>query len=103
MLRQPLLRALPRVAPRQARAASHGPSYNQPSGYLFGEKIPKGQKRQRESWETIFYVGMGGSVALVTVMFAYRPDTSIQTWALQEAKARMEARGETVEYKPSQP
>lgn len=27
---------------------------------------------------------------------------SIQAWALQEAKARMEARGESVEYKPSQ-
>lgn len=26
---------------------------------------------------------------------------SIQTWALKEAKARMEARGENVEYKPS--
>jgi hypothetical protein len=26
---------------------------------------------------------------------------SIQTWALQEAKARMEARGEATEYKTS--
>ena len=28
-------------------------------------------------------------------------DSSIQTWALKEAKARMEARGDKVEYKPS--
>lgn len=26
---------------------------------------------------------------------------SIQTWALEEAKKRMEARGDKVEYKPS--
>jgi hypothetical protein len=27
---------------------------------------------------------------------------SIQAWALQEAKQRMEARGESVKYEPSQ-
>jgi len=29
----------------------------------------------------------------------YKPDTNVHTWAYREAKARMEARGETVEYK----
>lgn len=62
---------------------------------------------------------MFGSMGLAVVLMYYKPDTrcvhlmdvydcdiltnvrSIQTWALKEAKARMEARGENVEYKPS--
>lgn len=50
---------------------------------------------------TIYYIGMFGGIALATATYIYKPDTSIQTWALQEAKQRMEARGEAVEYKPS--
>lgn len=101
LLRTPLQAALPRAAARRSYA-SHGPTYNPPSGYLFGEKpLPKGQKRQWESWELIYYVGMFGGMALATVILVYKPDTSIQTWALEEAKKRMEERGEKVEYKPS--
>ena len=61
---------------------------------------------------------MFGGMALATVILVYKPDTrcvlialsgpgerllmfSIQTWALEEAKKRMEERGEKVEYKPS--
>ncbi|KAF8585576.1 hypothetical protein K439DRAFT_1652927 [Ramaria rubella] len=92
-----------RISNAQRRYASHGaPQYNEPSGYLYGEKPPPpGQKRKREEWELIFYWGMFGSFALAAVGLYYKPDTSIQTWALKEAKARMEARGESVEYKPS--
>jgi len=83
------------------RYASHGaPQYNEPTGYIFGEKPPPpGQKRKREEWELIWYWGMFGSMALAAVGLYYKPDTSIQTWALKEAKARMEARGDSVEYK----
>lgn len=35
-----------------------------------------------------------------TPHFSLAPN-SIQTWAMAEAKARMEARGEATEYKPS--
>jgi len=45
--------------------------------------------------------GMFGTMGLAGVLLYYKPDTSIQTWAMNEAKARMEARGEKVEYKPS--
>lgn len=52
---------------------------------------------------TLYYLGMFGGMGLATLIYIYKPDTSIQTWALQEAKARMEARGENVEYnKPPQ-
>ncbi|KAF9499718.1 hypothetical protein BDN71DRAFT_1502623 [Pleurotus eryngii] len=87
------------------RNASHGaPQYNEPSGWLFGEKPPPpGQKRVKEDWENIWVIGMFGSMAFATVMLYYKPDTSIQTWALEEAKARMEARGEKYQYEPSTP
>lgn len=85
------------------RYASHGaPHYNEPSGYLFSEKpLPPGQKRVKEDWENVWYIGMFGGMGAVGVLLYYKPDTSIQTWALKEAKERMEARGEKVEYKPS--
>jgi len=102
----PALRVLPASIARRMqgrRFASHGaPQYNEPSGWLFGEKPPPpGQKRQKEDWENIWVIGMFGTMGLATVLLYYKPDTSIQTWALKEAKERMEARGEKYEYKPS--
>jgi len=93
-------RASNQILPR--RFASHGaPHYNEPTGYLFAEKPPApGQKRVKEDWENIWYFGMFGSIGLATVLLYYKPDTSIQGWALKEAKARMEARGEKVQYEP---
>jgi len=44
---------------------------------------------------------MFGAMATAGVLHYYKPDTTIQTWALAEAKARMEARGEDYKYKPS--
>ncbi|KIR67247.1 hypothetical protein I314_02460 [Cryptococcus bacillisporus CA1873] len=82
------------------RYASHGPTYNPPSGYLFGERPPKNGKRVKESWENIYYIGMFGGMIFMGVVYAYKPDTSIQSWALKEAKERLEARGEEYQYKP---
>jgi hypothetical protein len=37
------------------RASGHEPQYNEPGGYLFGEKpLPPGQKRVKEDWENIW-------------------------------------------------
>ncbi|KAF9069109.1 ESSS subunit of NADH:ubiquinone oxidoreductase-domain-containing protein [Rhodocollybia butyracea] len=87
---------------RGRRLASHeAPQFNEPSGWLFGEKPPApGQKREKEDWENIWYFGMFGSMAFAAVMLYYKPDNSIETWALREAKARMEARGEKYKYEP---
>jgi len=85
--------------------ASHeAPHFNEPTGHLFGEKPPPpGQKRVKEDWENVWYWGMYGTMAFAGVMLYYKPDTSIQTWALKEAKERMESRGEQYLYKPSTP
>ncbi|GAC73388.1 hypothetical protein PANT_9d00081 [Moesziomyces antarcticus T-34] len=93
--------ALQRGTAAQARFASGGSSYNQPTGYLFGEKVPKGQKRQKENWENMWYFGMFGGMAFAAVALMYKPDTSIQTWAMAEAKKRLEASGDEWQYKPS--
>jgi len=103
MLSSSSLRAVRVAAPLRRYASSHGaPQYNEPSGWLFGEKpLPPGQKRVKEDWENIWYIGMFGTMAFAAVMLFYKPDTSIQTWALEEAKARMEARGEKYKYEPT--
>ncbi|KAF9512889.1 hypothetical protein BS47DRAFT_1021219 [Hydnum rufescens UP504] len=86
---------------RRGYASSGGSHYNEPSGHLFGEKPPPpGQKRERQDWEVLWYWGMFGSMAVAAVGLYYKPDTSISKWALQEAKERMEARGEPTEYRP---
>ncbi|KII93579.1 hypothetical protein PLICRDRAFT_49620 [Plicaturopsis crispa FD-325 SS-3] len=97
------LRTLHMSHPRRSvgrRYASHGaPHFNEPTGLLFGEKPPApGQKRQKEDWENLWYYGMFGTMGVAAVLLYYKPDTSVQTWALKEAKERMEARGEKYKY-----
>lgn len=115
------------------RFASHGaPHYNEPSGYLFGEKVrssiitpfvpwwfvsapssrteaDKGGLGEhlvyRDVWQhwacfTSFILQAGHQVGFLcwSCKFHQRRSNSIQGWALKEAKARMEARGEKVQY-----
>ncbi|GJJ69867.1 hypothetical protein EMPS_02216 [Entomortierella parvispora] len=89
-----------RNAALQLRRGGHAEGYNQPTGYLFGEKpLPAGTKRVKEDWENLFFYGFFGAMAVGGVLVYYKPDTNLHTWAYREAKARMEARGEPVEYK----
>lgn len=77
------------------RNASGSPHYNEPTGWLFSEKVrlsrarsvtlglsivtrqppPPGQKRQREDWELLWYGGMFGGMGLAAVLLYYKPDT----------------------------
>jgi len=109
MLPPSSLRALPAGRPltrlRAVRFASHdAPQFNEPTGLLFGEKPPPpGHRRIKQPWESLWYYGMYGSMLVGGVLLYFKPDTSIQTWALKEAKQRMEARGEKYKYEPSSP
>ncbi|KAF2755395.1 hypothetical protein EJ05DRAFT_488169 [Pseudovirgaria hyperparasitica] len=69
----------------------HESHYDPPSGWLFG--VPPGQKYEKEGWENVWFYGFFGSFLVAGVAFAFKPDTSIQTWALEEARRRLEAEG----------
>ncbi|KAJ5476437.1 hypothetical protein N7475_002166 [Penicillium sp. IBT 31633x] len=73
------------------RAADHGDHYDPPTGWLFG--IKPGQKYVKEGWENVWYYGFIGSFLVAGVAYVFKPDTSIQTWALEEARRRLEAEG----------
>ncbi|RKU48637.1 hypothetical protein DL546_009108 [Coniochaeta pulveracea] len=96
-VRAPLLQQSSSIAARRAfsttraQRGGHGPSYDAPSGWLFGVK--PGEKYQKEGWENLFFYGFCGSLGVFAVVYAFKPDTSIQTWALEEARRRLEAEG----------
>jgi len=97
-----LARLLSRSSVYSTRRFAHheAPQYNEPSGYLFGEKPPApGQKRKREDWEIIWYIGMFGGMGFAAAGLYFKHDTSIQTWALKEAKSRMDSSGTDWQYK----
>ncbi|KAF9910747.1 hypothetical protein BX616_010791 [Lobosporangium transversale] len=84
----------------QLRRGGGHEGYNLPTGYLFNEKpLPLGTKRVKEDWENLYFYGFMGSMVLGTVLVYYKPDTKLQTWAMKEAKDRLQARGEDVTYK----
>ncbi|KAL2144865.1 hypothetical protein VTI28DRAFT_8425 [Corynascus sepedonium] len=73
------------------RAGGGGMQYDPPSGWLWG--VRPGEKYQNEGWEGPFFYGFWGSLIVFAVAYAWKPDTSIQTWALEEARRRLEAEG----------
>ncbi|KAK4103323.1 hypothetical protein N658DRAFT_408413, partial [Parathielavia hyrcaniae] len=73
------------------RAGGGGMQYDPPSGWLWG--VRPGEKYQNEGWEGPFFYGFWGSMIVFAVAYAWKPDTSIQTWALEEARRRLEAEG----------
>lgn len=38
-------------------------------------QVPKGQKRQKENWENMWYLGLFGGMAFAGVVLMYKPDT----------------------------
>ena len=87
---------------------AHEDHYDAPSGWLFNVK--PGEKYENEGWETVWYYGFVGSLLFGLIGYCYKPDTryavrfreygmtltqcnSIQTWALEEARRRLEAEG----------
>ncbi|KAK3316363.1 ESSS subunit of NADH:ubiquinone oxidoreductase-domain-containing protein [Apodospora peruviana] len=78
----------PRAA---AGGGSHESQYDPPTGWLWGVK--PGEKYVNEGWENLMFYGFGGSLVVFTIAYAFKPDTSIQTWALEEARRRLEAEG----------
>ncbi|KAI7786037.1 hypothetical protein SLS64_008953 [Diaporthe eres] len=76
---------------RRGGGHGHGPEYDPPTGWLFG--VRPGEKAEKEGWEGLAYYGFCGSLVAFGIAYAFKPDTSIQTWALEEARRRLEAEG----------
>ncbi|KAI9892569.1 MAG: hypothetical protein M1814_001258 [Vezdaea aestivalis] len=70
--------------------ASHS-QYDPPSGWLWG--VPPGQKPEKEGWENMWFYGFWGAVGITACAYVFKPDSSIQTWALEEARRRLESEG----------
>jgi len=69
----------------------HGDHYDPPGGWLWG--IRPGEKYEKEGWEDIFIYGFGGCFLVAGIAYVFKEDTSIQTWALEEARRRLEKEG----------
>ncbi|KAF2154788.1 hypothetical protein K461DRAFT_311188 [Myriangium duriaei CBS 260.36] len=72
-------------------ASSHEDHYDPPGGWLWGQRPD--EKYEKEGWEGLWTYGFFGAMAFMVVGYCYKPDTSIQTWALEEARRRLEAEG----------
>merc|ERR1711964_545458 len=81
----------PPPSPPAQQHHAHEDHYDPPTGWLFGVK--PGEKAEKEGWEAIWVYGFFGSLAAGVVAYAFKPDTSIQTWALEEARRRLEVEG----------
>jgi len=86
------MRAFSRT-PQRSGGDSHGAEskYDPPTGWLWG--IKPGQKVEREGWEMPFYIFYCGPFILAGIAMFFKPDTTIQTWALEEARRRLEKEG----------
>ncbi|KAH8722097.1 ESSS subunit of NADH:ubiquinone oxidoreductase-domain-containing protein [Ilyonectria robusta] len=73
------------------RRGGHGESqFEPPSGWLWG--IKPGEKAEPEGWEWPMYFFFG-SLAATGLALAFKPDTTVSTWALEEARRRLEQEG----------
>lgn len=45
------------------------------NSYILNQPPPPGQKREKQDWENLWYIGMFGSMLVGGVLFYYRPDT----------------------------
>ncbi|KAL5598599.1 hypothetical protein BROUX41_003475 [Berkeleyomyces rouxiae] len=65
--------------------------FDPPTGWLWGVK--PGEKAEKEGWEgPVMYVFLP-SFVIFAIALAFKPDTSLDTWALEEARRRLEKEG----------
>ncbi|CAH7671370.1 ESSS subunit of NADH:ubiquinone oxidoreductase-domain-containing protein [Phakopsora pachyrhizi] len=87
----PSVLAVRNFSSNQLRSGAGSTRFNEPSGWLFGERpLKEGQKRVREDWEIIWYVGFWGTTLFGIITQVYKPNKSITTWARKEAEENME-------------
>ncbi|EXJ96174.1 hypothetical protein A1O1_01300 [Capronia coronata CBS 617.96] len=68
----------------------HDDHFDPPGGWLWGER--PGDKYEKEGWEPFAYFFVAAWVVAVAA-YTMKEDTTIQTWALEEARRRLEKEG----------
>jgi len=68
----------------------HDDHFDPPGGWLWGQR--PGEKYEKEGWEGLAWVFVGCWVVAIAA-YTMKEDTSIQTWALEEARRRLEKEG----------
>merc|ERR1712168_720454 len=73
------IRCLPRLAGQQVRNDGIFTKYREPpNGFLFNRKpLKPGEKREREDWELIWYVGWGSAFVLLCAGSYFRPQEGL--------------------------
>ncbi|KAL2888387.1 NADH ubiquinone oxidoreductase 11.6kD subunit [Ceratocystis lukuohia] len=69
----------------------NGNNFDPPTGWLWGVK--PGEKAEKEGWEGPVYYVFLPSFVVLAIALAFKPDTSLDTWALEEARRRLEKEG----------
>ena len=73
-------------------------SGGQPQPQSMQARLWEGHNTQPEGWETTVYATYAASAVLITLALGFAPDTTITTWASNEARVRMEMKdGGTLE------
>ncbi|KAI1613574.1 NADH:ubiquinone oxidoreductase 11.6kD subunit [Exophiala viscosa] len=68
----------------------HDDHFDPPSGWLWGQR--PGEKYEKEGWEPFAWI-FTASWIIAIAAYTMKEDTSIQTWALEEARRRLEKEG----------
>ena len=74
---------------RMMAGDSHMPKPQSEDAVLFG-----GHSTQPEGWETTIHVGYATSLVLCCIILFFEPETGIDNWANQEARARLKLKEE---------
>ncbi|RMZ78216.1 hypothetical protein DV738_g4074, partial [Chaetothyriales sp. CBS 135597] len=69
----------------------HEDHYDPPGGWLWG--VRPGEKYEKEGWERIFTWFYILPIVVGTIFYVNKEDTTIQTWALEEARRRLDKEG----------
>ena len=67
----------------------------QPPSQSQSARLWEGHTTHKEGWETTIYATYAASTLLITLALGFAPDTSIQTWASNEAEVRLGMEGKT--------
>eukprot|EP00557_Chaetoceros_sp_GSL56_P012764 CAMPEP_0176486492 /NCGR_PEP_ID=MMETSP0200_2-20121128/5595_1 /TAXON_ID=947934 /ORGANISM="Chaetoceros sp., Strain GSL56" /LENGTH=153 /DNA_ID=CAMNT_0017883193 /DNA_START=217 /DNA_END=678 /DNA_ORIENTATION=- len=75
---------------QQRRPFGAASSSSQPQSQSQQARLWEGHNTEPEGWETTVYATYLASTVLITLALGFAPDTSINTWAGNEARVRME-------------